>query len=79
MLSDQKALDTKISLARAGRRVHFTTGEVSTLFGVSHRAVRHWCEQKKLAALVTPGGHRRIPGDQIIALLDGEGGHIGRT
>jgi len=54
---------------------YFTTGEVARLLGVSAFAVWTWIRNKKIRAIKTPGGHYRIPREELERLLseiDGE-------
>ena len=44
----------------------FTTHQVSTMLGVSLPTVVHWCNQGKLNAHRTPGGHRRIASEDLL-------------
>lgn len=46
-----------------------TTREVATMFQISERAVRHWCEDGHVAAIRTPGPHGvwRIRAEQFAA------------
>jgi excisionase family DNA binding protein len=47
----------------------FTTHEVSRLLHVNPRSVINWIEQSLLASYRTPGGHRRIRRDDLLAFL----------
>jgi two-component system, OmpR family, response regulator RpaA len=47
----------------------FTTHEVSRLLHVNPRSVINWIEQNLLASYRTPGGHRRIRRDDLLAFL----------
>ena len=47
----------------------FTTHEVSRLLHVSPRSVINWIEQSLLASYRTPGGHRRIRREDLLAFL----------
>src|SRR6266480_102406 len=47
----------------------YTTHEVSRLLQVNPRSVINWIEQKLLPSYRTPGGHRRIRRDDLIAFL----------
>lgn len=66
------------SLSASGQPVHITVSEppqwlttrdVADMFRISERAVRHWCEQRHVAAIRTPGtrGVWRIRADQFAA------------
>jgi excisionase family DNA binding protein len=46
-----------------------STRDVALLFQVSERTVTNWADKKKLAALRTPGGHRRYPADGVRTLF----------
>lgn len=46
------------------------TGEVARLFRVSERAVTEWAARGRLPSLRTPGGHRRYPADEVLALYE---------
>lgn len=47
----------------------FTTHEVSRLLQVNPRSVINWIEQTLLPSYRTPGGHRRIRRDDLLAFL----------
>ena len=47
----------------------FTTHEVSKLLQVNPRSVINWIEQDLLNSYRTPGGHRRIRRDDLLAFL----------
>lgn len=47
----------------------FTTHEVSRLLQVNPRSVINWIEQDLLASYRTPGGHRRIRREDLLAFL----------
>ena len=47
----------------------FTTHEVSKLLQVNPRSVINWIEQDLLSSYRTPGGHRRIRRDDLLAFL----------
>jgi excisionase family DNA binding protein len=47
----------------------YTTHEVSRLLHVNPRSVINWIEQNLLASYRTPGGHRRIRRDDLLAFL----------
>jgi excisionase family DNA binding protein len=48
--------------------------EVARLFRVTPKTVGEWEQAGKLAAIRTPGGHRRYPRADVEALLRGEDG-----
>ena len=47
----------------------FTTHEVSRLLHVNPRSVINWIEQSLLSSYRTPGGHRRIRREDLLAFL----------
>jgi excisionase family DNA binding protein len=47
----------------------YTTHEVSRLLHVNPRSVINWIEQNLLSSYRTPGGHRRIRRDDLLAFL----------
>jgi excisionase family DNA binding protein len=47
----------------------FTTHEVSRLLHVNPRSVINWIEQDLLASYRTPGGHRRIRREDLLAFV----------
>lgn len=51
------------------RRSFFTTFEISQLCEVNPTTVQNWVKEKKLKAFVTPGGHRRIKNEDLVAFL----------
>ena len=44
---------------------YVTTGEVGRACGVTAGAVKKWIRQGKIRAIRTPGGHFRIPIDEV--------------
>jgi excisionase family DNA binding protein len=53
---------------RAAKTI-YTTHEVSRLLHVNPRSVINWIEQDLLPSYRTPGGHRRIRHDDLLAFL----------
>lgn len=49
-----------------------TPGEVGEIFRVDPKTVGRWAADGKLAAIRTPGGHRRYRTSDVEALLKGE-------
>src|SRR5258708_19094466 len=47
----------------------FTTFETAKLLGVDMGTIIDWCQQEKLAAFKTPGGHRRINPQDLLNFL----------
>ena len=47
----------------------YTTHDVSRLLHVNPRSVINWIEQSRLPSYRTPGGHRRIRHDDLVAFL----------
>jgi len=47
----------------------YTTFEIAKLLGVDMGSVIDWCQQGKLAAFKTPGGHRRINAQDLTEFL----------
>src|SRR5436853_7813271 len=47
----------------------YTTHEVSRLLQVNPRSVINWIDQSRLPSYRTPGGHRRIRRDDLLAFL----------
>jgi excisionase family DNA binding protein len=47
----------------------YTTHQVARMLGVSDQSVSNWVDDGLIAADRTPGGHRRIDADQLIAFL----------
>ncbi|MHC5039149.1 MAG: helix-turn-helix domain-containing protein [Planctomycetota bacterium] len=39
----------------------YTSGEVAQMCGVSKTTVVRWIREGRIAAYLTPGGHRRVP------------------
>jgi excisionase family DNA binding protein len=54
--------------AKAAKTI-YTTHEVSRLLHVNPRSVINWIEQSLLPSYRTPGGHRRIRRDDLLAFL----------
>jgi excisionase family DNA binding protein len=47
----------------------FTTFEISQICGVNPTTVQNWVKAKRLKAFQTPGGHRRVRREDLIAFL----------
>src|SRR5690348_12569296 len=47
----------------------YTTFEISRFLAVDITTVMAWTDQGKLSAYKTPGGHRRVPGTDLLAFL----------
>src|SRR5215510_5196244 len=54
---------------RASNKSIYTTHDVSRLLHVNPRSVINWIEQNLLPSYRTPGGHRRIRRDDLLAFL----------
>jgi len=54
---------------QAKAKTIYTTHEVSRLLQVNPRSVINWIEQSLLPSYRTPGGHRRIRRDDLLAFL----------
>ncbi|MBC8425721.1 excisionase family DNA-binding protein [bacterium] len=52
---------------------YYTTSEVAKLLSVSADTVLKWVKAGKIASHRTPGGHNRIPGEAVSALLPADG------
>lgn len=48
---------------------YYTTFKISQMCGVNPTTVQNWVKEKKLRAFQTPGGHRRIQHEDLIAFL----------
>jgi len=51
------------------RHAFFTTFEISQICGVNPTTVQNWVKGKKLRAFQTPGGHRRVRREDLVAFL----------
>jgi len=51
------------------RRSFLTTFEISQICEVNPTTVQNWVKEKKLKAHATPGGHRRIRREDLIAFM----------
>jgi excisionase family DNA binding protein len=63
MLSEPRMVNSKSD------KSIYTTHEVSRLLHVNPRSVINWIEQSLLPSYRTPGGHRRIRRDDLLAFL----------
>jgi excisionase family DNA binding protein len=46
-----------------------TPGELARILHVSPKTVTRWCREGRLAAVLTPGAHRRFPLAAVLAFL----------
>ncbi len=51
------------------RSSFYTTFEISQICGVNPTTVQNWVKTKKLKAFQTPGGHRRIRREDLVAFM----------
>jgi excisionase family DNA binding protein len=58
-----------VSQSKEDSKTIYTTHEVSRLLHVNPRSVINWIEQSLLPSYRTPGGHRRIRRDDLLAFL----------
>lgn len=49
--------------------VFYTTFEISQICGVNPTTVQNWIKAKKLKAFQTPGGHRRVRREDLVAFM----------
>ncbi len=47
----------------------YTTFEISQICGVNPTTVQNWIKAKKLKAFQTPGGHRRVRREDLVAFM----------
>jgi len=58
-----------VNQTKSETKTIYTTHEVSRLLHVNPRSVINWIEQSLLQSYRTPGGHRRIRHDDLLAFL----------
>jgi two-component system, OmpR family, response regulator RpaA len=58
-----------VNPSKTASKTIYTTHEVSRLLHVNPRSVINWIEQDLLPSYRTPGGHRRIRHDDLLAFL----------
>ena len=51
------------------KRAFFTTFEISQICGVNPTTVQNWVKTKRLKAFQTPGKHRRVRREDLVAFL----------
>ncbi len=51
------------------RPLYYTTFKISQICGVNPTTVQNWIKDNKLQAFQTPGGHRRVTHDDLVAFL----------
>lgn len=56
-------------MAKSSRR-GLSTLEIAQMLGIAVASVAKWIDQGKLSAGRTPGGHRRVPVDELIKFLN---------
>ena len=47
-----------------------TPGEAASAFRVDTRTLARWCRDGKIPYITTPGGHRRYPRAEVMALTE---------
>lgn len=52
------------------KKKFYTTSEVSKILDVAVGSVINWVDSGKINAIVTPGGHRKIPVAELISFLE---------
>ena len=52
------------------RKAYYTTFKISRICGVNPTTVQNWVKENKLRAFQTPGGHRRVQREDLIAFLE---------
>jgi excisionase family DNA binding protein len=62
-------LSSMVKQTKNATKTIYTTHEVSRLLHVNPRSVINWIEQSLLQSYRTPGGHRRIRHDDLMAFL----------
>jgi len=58
-----------VNTTKTPSKIIYTTHDVSRLLHVNPRSVINWIEQSLLPSYRTPGGHRRIRHDDLLAFL----------
>lgn len=56
---------------RQGKREYLRVAEVADLFHVSTKTVVRWATEGKLPHVLTLGGHRRFPREDIEKVVEG--------
>lgn len=56
---------------RTGKREYLRVAEVADLFHVSTKTVVRWATEGKLPHVLTLGGHRRFPREDIEKVVEG--------
>lgn len=56
---------------RVGKREYLRVAEVADLFHVSTKTVVRWATEGKLPHVLTLGGHRRFPREDIEKVVEG--------
>jgi excisionase family DNA binding protein len=52
------------------KKLYYTTFKISQMCGVNPTTVQNWIKEKKLRAFQTPGGHRRVSRNDLVAFLE---------
>lgn len=47
----------------------FTVTQVARLLLVTPRTVTNWCETGRIKSFKTPGGHRRVPREEVMKYI----------
>src|SRR5258706_3463549 len=58
-----------VNPTKTPNKIIYTTHDISRLLHVNPRSVINWIEQSLLPSYRTPGGHRRIRRDDLLAFL----------
>jgi len=52
------------------KKKYYTTSEVANILHVAVGSVINWVDSKEINAVITPGGHRKIPYEDLVTFLD---------
>ena len=56
-------------MANIKRKEFYTTSEIAKILHVAVGSVINWVDDNEINAIVTPGGHRKIPYKELIRFL----------
>jgi excisionase family DNA binding protein len=57
-------------MEKIAKKKYYSTSEVAKILQVAVGSVINWVDSKEINAVLTPGGHRKIPYEDLVTFLD---------